>query len=529
MAVTSHSKSISDQNSSLGKPGNNNWPHVNIAHSVIRAFLNNQGAAHVNEQHRQALETALPALMNSSAWAKIIELWVPLGADLAGALVKLKYPAGNSAALTNHNFVNADYTPTGGLTGDGTSKYLTSDANPSSLGLTANNFGLAVHTPALPVNAASLSANSVAVSCVQGAHYFYALGQLFNQFVFDADILQPTQQPFLNYNNGSGGITPPWGMARMSWVQSFGGKTACGCAALTMTSKPSTSGNVVPNATIELYGIGSGSLFNGTLTGYALFQGMTDSELDILSRFFDQINHLAYRSVLDGLLAFGDSIIRGNTLPSYTTQRWTYLLAQALGLNLANFGMDGSTMSVCPLLGNTGTPNIYNCFEYDPTSDGSSPTQNKKGYLGLVLQNSGALVVLGLGMNDLSYSGNMANFITSYTQTLTQLQKAGFSMANVLIAGITYSPASGGSLPSNGYYTPALAQIWNGALSNLAAEFGCIYVDMYSLWNSSNWATYLNSDQIHPNSAGHIAMFKQALATYQAAPVNVVSSYVTVN
>lgn len=513
----------------LAVTGSNNFPHVNVAHSVIRTFLNNQGSAHVNEPHRQALEIALPPLLASTAWAKIVELWVPLGADLIGALVKLKYPSGNSATLTNHNFVAGDYTPTSGLTGDGSTKYLTSDANPSSLGLTANNWGLAVHTPSLPVNSSGLAASSVMASLVQSTHFFYVNGQLYNQFVYDNDILTPTAQSYLNYNNGSGNVTPPWGVARTAYVNSYNGVTAAGCSGFMMQSVSSSSGNVVPNATVSLFSIGVGNCSQATLTGYALFTGMTQAELQVLGAFFDTVNHLAYRPVFDGLLAFGDSIIRGNSTSNYLTKRWTQLLANQLGLTLTNYGMDGSTMSICPTLGNGGTANTYNCFEYDPTTNGTSPTSSQKGFLALPLQNSGALVCIGLGINDLSYSGNLTNYIKIYTQTLTQLKQAGFNMSNVLIAGITYASNSGGSAPANGYYTSALCQIWNSALANLAAQFDCIFVDMFSLWNSSNSNTYLNADGIHPNDAGHALMANQALAAYNAARNSTIALYVPVN
>ncbi len=508
----------------------NNWPHVNISHAVIRSFLNNQGA-NLYDQHRQALEIALPPLMTSTAWNKIQELWVPLGANLTGSLVKLKYPSGNSNSFTNNNFVTGDYTVTGGLTGDGSTKYLTSDFNPKIQGFSANNWGMAFHTPSLPVAGSSLNSNSVAGGIFQanGSHYFYGLGQFSNSYCYDNDILNPVWPPNVNYYNGIGGVTPPYGLGRMTWIQGYNNVTSSGVGGLTVQSNLSTVTNVVPNSTMELFGInGENSLFNGTLTGYAIFSGMLNSELDALSRFFDFVNHLAYRPVQDGLLAFGDSIIRGNTLSSYTTQRWTYLLANMLGLVMSNYGMDGFTMSVCPTIGNNGATNTYGAFVLNPASSSNiSPEANKTGYLAMPLQGAGGLVVIGLGMNDLSYSGNLSNFISAYQQTITQLQSAGFN--NILIAGITYASANGGSAPNGGYYNPALCQQWNAALQNLAYDNNCIYVDMFDLWNASNASTYLYIDGIHPNSTGHQLMAQQAYNAICTARMPIVAQYVPTN
>jgi hypothetical protein len=61
-------------------------------------------------------------------WDKLIDVAPFAGNQLAGALVKLKYPTG-TGLLTNNNFVNGDYTEATGLLGNGTTKYLETNIN----------------------------------------------------------------------------------------------------------------------------------------------------------------------------------------------------------------------------------------------------------------------------------------------------------------------------------------------------------------------------------------------------------------
>jgi len=71
-------------------------------------------------------------LKNYGLWTKLIDVSIYAGDNLATALVKLKMPAGVSRYLVNTNFVEADYTRTTGLKGNGSSKYLRSGIIPST-------------------------------------------------------------------------------------------------------------------------------------------------------------------------------------------------------------------------------------------------------------------------------------------------------------------------------------------------------------------------------------------------------------
>lgn len=519
----------------IAQKGLNNWPHVNIAHSVIRNWLNTQGANSL-EQHRQALEIALPALMASTAWEKIVELWVPLGANLTGALALIKYPAGGSASLTANGTLT--YTTTGGVASNGTTGYLSSASvlttlvnnYTNSTGMVNNAWGIAMHTPALPMAGSGVAANSVLGGVVSGANYTYVSGQLANEYVFDNNVLQPIWPPYLNWANiTTGNVVPPYGTGRMSWVQGGNGLVSVGCGGLQLSSETASGTNAVPAAAPTICGLtGASNLQTLPMTGYALFNTMTQAELQVLSAFFDQVNHLAYRPVLDGHLSIGDSISNGNGLGTPATQCWPALFSAMLGLTLTNYAQSGTSLSVCPFLGNTSTVNTFPSWVFTPTTNGSYSAVYTNHMLIPMASGGGSMLSLALGINDISYSGNLANYIAALTQTLTQIQQLGWPLQNLLLPSLTYATNPGGSV-TNGYYTPALAVTWNAAIAQVAAEFGCIYVDMYSPINASNAATYLQADGLHPNASGHQLLAQQAYNAYAASRQNTVINYVVSN
>lgn len=97
----------------------------------------------------RAVNRAVKRAKKSGLWAKIVMLDLCAGDTLAGALVRVKVPAGVNRSYTNHNFVAGDYEErgaNGGLKGNGSSKYLDSGINPVSLGLSLSSFGLWVYT-----------------------------------------------------------------------------------------------------------------------------------------------------------------------------------------------------------------------------------------------------------------------------------------------------------------------------------------------------------------------------------------------
>ena len=221
-----------------------------------------------------------------------------------------------------------------------------------------------------------------------------------------------------------------------------------------------------------------------------------------------------------------DSNTYGHGLGTPATQRWTALLAAMFGATEANYGINASTLSHCPTLGNGGGANSNAEWQYIPpvVSGAAMPltTVGTVGFLYQALLDSGAIYTFALGLNDASYSGNLTAYIASLTQSMTQLQSAGIPMQQLLVAGIPYCSATGGSTPL-GYYTPTLAKLWNAAIQVVAAQFGAIYLDVYTPTSAGGG---LQGDGVHWSQACHLAVATAAYNAICGSRIGTVSNYV---
>jgi len=85
---------------------------------------------------------------NAVIWDRILDCGLFVGSNLAAALVKLKYPGGGQSYLTNFNFVSGDFTErgaSGGLKGNGATKYLSTALAPAAAGMTPGDHHLAIY------------------------------------------------------------------------------------------------------------------------------------------------------------------------------------------------------------------------------------------------------------------------------------------------------------------------------------------------------------------------------------------------
>lgn len=93
--------------------------------------------AYTSAATKQKLSAFFVSLKDLGLWPSVSEMGIFLGvANIPACLVKARYAAGAPALLTNFNFVAGDYSPTGaaaGIKGDGTSKYLATGADQTSL------------------------------------------------------------------------------------------------------------------------------------------------------------------------------------------------------------------------------------------------------------------------------------------------------------------------------------------------------------------------------------------------------------
>jgi hypothetical protein len=106
-------------------------------------------------------------------WTKLLDVGVFAGANLTAALVKLKHVGQGS--LINNNFVSGDFVETGatgGLTGDGATKYLNSGFN------IANSLPDAAHVSFYLQTDVALTGNRALLGAISGGGHDYFLGSL---------------------------------------------------------------------------------------------------------------------------------------------------------------------------------------------------------------------------------------------------------------------------------------------------------------------------------------------------------------
>ena len=146
-------------------------PHDSDVEAYRNTVISNGGT--VSETTLGYLDTLMVAMKTTHAYyTSIDEMWVcagddstanPLDTTLKAARTKFKFPGGASSILTNHNFVDTDYHETGasgGLTGNGSTKYLETDFLQSTLAVNTGGFG--VYSNAVTTGSTLMSANSSA-------------------------------------------------------------------------------------------------------------------------------------------------------------------------------------------------------------------------------------------------------------------------------------------------------------------------------------------------------------------------------
>jgi len=208
---------------------------VQSSHPFMNGLISNirelQGAD-ANEKHLSSLEAALRPLVASTAWQKIRELWVPTGNTLTAALVKIKaalIAAGTeNRSLINVNFVSGDYSPTVGITGDGSSKYLYSQCTPNNAlrtsadaaACTVKNYGFAAY----PTNPVHSAAGYLLGAGLQGSNYLNLGG--FGDAA-GSDVLGLTA-----VKRGVNTLVPTGHRVRMQFVQNYNNLMQAGTGGL---------------------------------------------------------------------------------------------------------------------------------------------------------------------------------------------------------------------------------------------------------------------------------------------------------
>jgi len=127
----------------------------------------------ISDASLNAVEKFVQDCKNSLIWEKLIEVGPFAGANLNAAMVKLVYPGGGSGVLTNVNFVAGDYNESGGLNGDGATKYLNTGCN-AQLSLPDN-----AHLSFYLRDDVSVSGNRALIGAINGVDQYW-LGAITN-------------------------------------------------------------------------------------------------------------------------------------------------------------------------------------------------------------------------------------------------------------------------------------------------------------------------------------------------------------
>jgi hypothetical protein len=112
-------------------------PYVQETRDYMENIRANGGGIQVSSL--QAIDLFIRTCKDAGFWGDLMEVYPFCGNDLTSALVKLKYAS--NPLLTAVNMVAADYVETGasgGIAGNGTTKYINSNFPQNGMGLTAH-------------------------------------------------------------------------------------------------------------------------------------------------------------------------------------------------------------------------------------------------------------------------------------------------------------------------------------------------------------------------------------------------------
>lgn len=415
----------------------------------------------VSNAQLDALADPLDRLMRSSAFAKLKVLWVPVGTNATtGALVPIK-----GANFTGISLVSGDYNDAVGITGDAVAKGVNTNWNPTSAGVTSTDWGYGAFTTSMTksgIVVGSGTSNNTFVG-------FASNGASINTVSAGAAV----SLPGFNGVQISGGFVTAW---------------TGGHKQLTAAGGPGT----LVNENIQMLKVATTFFSNQSVCGFAAWSpGLTDAEAHELDVFFRCANLALYRPVWQPtLVACGDSNTVGNGAGVTSANRFSKLVADALGLTEDNQGLNGTTMGANDTLG---------------TSSGRWVTQHKiaKSY-----GRAPALMIVMLGTNDAQCGVSATDFAADYETWLNYQLSGGIDPSQIIL--IT-PPAATNALTDQTVLTANVATV-----KRLAAVYGTGMVDGYA---TTLGQAHFQADLLHLNAAGHAAV-TAAIVAYIATTMS---------
>ncbi len=418
--------------------------------------------------HQTALNTYMPALKASGAWALIKELWLPLGnnSDLTTAAVKFKNGA-TSPTVTLTNFVSTDYTVAVGLytQASNATKRVVTDLVPSTTsGLTATEWGMSYYGTKLHVTGVAMGSNANANSYITYAGGSAKIGGV-------TISTQPTNSP----------VGEVCTNARLSSMQTTAGSIYAyvgGAVRNTITGTTSAQ-----TGGLSVFATNNTFYSSGATGGYAVHAPMTAAHLRALQTFFDNVSEAIGRTVFaDDLRVVGDSYVSPTpTGPTATTNSWTYLLA-------AQRGYAGGWVA-----GNNGVPGAG----WSPPCSGGYMSNGNNGRDRIhkaMLQAPSKHVIIALGLNDAFQAGDRSICNSTSAATFAFLNAVGYPLKYI-------------ALGTNYWATPADLTLGTGIhddlLVNAAAAGITQVVDFFYGGTYNNTSV---ESGVHKGDAGHVLL-----------------------
>lgn len=407
----------------------------------LRATIIGNGGT-VDERDLLALRDPLDALVRSTAWPKIVELWVPVGNGLTAALCKIK---GTVLTMGHNNMVDADYSRWLGLKGNGTNKDVVTNFNSSTL---TAGWGCGVY----PTGA--LSGSDVLMGDLGNTYIGYGGGQ--------AKINGSPNMPLDRAN-------------RFMAVQNVAGVGAS-CHYCGHQANVATAGATNNSASMYLLSYNGGFFSANSIGGYAAWApSLTKAELKAVGLFFESASYrLGRLGVLGSIVSAGDSNTQGVGVTA--TDRWTAKLAALMGATEVNQGIGGYTMS--------------------DNDDGNASGRYIATEKTRRSVNGGVYLTVQLGTNDDRRAVSLANFKEDYEAWLNIQLDMGWLPGNVVLI----APVAATDPLSNATRQQQMRDV----IKQLASKYRCLYVDAWALTNGN--PAHFQGDSLHLSVAGHTAL-----------------------
>jgi lysophospholipase L1-like esterase len=426
-----------------------------------------------SDTQKSAITTFVRGLKSLGVWNSIVDLGLYMGgasATITNAKVKLKYPVGipnmidlSGVALTNSNYVAGE-----GIRVTSNNKKLSTGIIPISHGLSHNNITI-MHGVTDAINSTSLYTMLDNDPSATTAYFRKDVIGVNPGVAYNPPIR--TLTPYVYTITSNSGV-----IAIHDWNQH---NSAVAMPTGAMDTEISVFGGKV----------GGADVFSSCSVGFHLISSyLTTSQISSITTLVNQLwTALGRKSVTKDVVCFGDSITLG-VGSTGSVSRYSYLLAQELGLKENPAGVHGSRLRVDTgtILGGYGRRSILTKYN--------------------IL--SGGKVYIQYGVNDCNNdTGNGTNlddFRDKLRTIAEELLAHGMSPSNVVIGSISWINTA----------TTTRQQNYRDKALEAAQLAGCYYADVWQYMNDNGGAT-LMSDTVHPNNNGHLAI-KTALLTAAA-------------